>query len=230
MLVQNLFLCALALVAPLQAHPGHDHTHEAALRARYLQENPRSLSHCAAKLRARGHAQANLKRRQALAESLQQQRGLKGLACLKARDLNSVLGTSHESNNTSFNLDTAPKELFADQSSCILQPETTEGPYYVTGELIRKNITNGEAGVPLTLDIQIVDTSNCEPVQDVYLDFWHCNATGVYSGVVTRGNGNSADASNINNTAFRGVQKSDTDGIVQFDTVFPGHYSGKTSS
>ena len=78
----------------------------------------------------------------------------------------------------------------------------------------------------MTLDIQIIDTSNCEPVQDVYLDLWHCNSTGVYSGIVTRGNGDGTDSSNINNTAFRGIQKSDSSGIIQFDTVFPGHYAG----
>jgi hypothetical protein len=42
-------------------------------------------------------------------------------------------------------------EVFADNSSCILQPEATVGPYYVNGELIRKNVQEDQAGVSLLL-------------------------------------------------------------------------------
>lgn len=57
-----------------------------------------------------------------------------------------------------------------------------------------------------------------------------CNSTGVYSGVSASGNGNSAvDTSNLNATFLRGVQKTDSDGTVQFDTLFPGHYTGRTT-
>jgi Dioxygenase len=225
--MQILLAWTIGLAALASAHPGHDHNQEAAERARYLQSNPRSLHYCAAKLKSQGHEEANLRRRQMLAETLRPKRSLEASSCLKPRDLDSVLKTSHRSNDTSFDLDTPARDLFADQSSCILQPDTTEGPYYVTGELIRRNITDGEQGVPMTLDIQIIDMSSCDPVPAIYLDMWHCNATGVYGGVVARGNGNSRDSSNLNNTAFRGLQKTDSAGVVQFDTVFPGHYTGK---
>jgi hypothetical protein len=42
-------------------------------------------------------------------------------------------------------------------------------------------------------------------------------------------NGNGADASNLNNTALRGIQLSDDDGVVQFTTKFPGHYAGRAT-
>lgn len=29
----------------------------------------------------------------------------------------------------------------------VLSPETTEGPYYVSGETVRSNMTEGQAGV-----------------------------------------------------------------------------------
>jgi hypothetical protein len=72
----------------------------------------------------------------------------------------------------------------------------------------------------------------------------------VYGGVVAGGNGNTADAANINNTMFRGIQFSNEQGILQFDTTyvtflplnpnlclklihqqhsFPGHYTGRTT-
>ena len=57
----------------------------------------------------------------------------------------------------------------------------------------------------------------------------NCNATGVYGGVVEEGNGNSADLSNINATFLRGVQKSDADGTVTFESVFPGHYAQRAT-
>jgi hypothetical protein len=54
------------------------------------------------------------------------------------------------------------------------------------------------------------------------------NATGVYSGIVASGNGDSSDATNVNNTFLRGVQPTDEDGVAQFYSIFPGHYTGRT--
>lgn len=69
----------------------------------------------------------------------------------------------------------------------------------------------------------------CEPVPDVYLEIWHCNSTGVYSGVVANGNGNSDDDNNINQTFLRGIQRTDSDGVAQFQSLFPGHYTGRAT-
>src|SRR5947208_3585985 len=59
------------------------------------------------------------------------------------------------------------------------------------------------------------------------LDFWHCNSTGVYSGIIANGNGDQSDATNINNTFLRGLQPTEYDGVAQFTTLFPGHYTGR---
>lgn len=99
----------------------------------------------------------------------------------------------------------------------------------VSGEYVRQDITDGNPGVPLTFDVQVIDTTTCEPIPQVALEAWHCNSTGVYGGVVANGNGNTADASNINNTMYRGIQFSNENGILQFDTSFPGHYTGRTT-
>lgn len=37
----------------------------------------------------------------------------------------------------------------------------------IDGELIRKDIVEDQEGVPLYLDIQVIDTSTCEPVPAV---------------------------------------------------------------
>ena len=78
------------------------------------------------------------------------------------------------------------------------------------------------------IDIQVIDTNTCSPLSGVAVDFWHCNATGVYSGVVASGNGN-GDAGNINATFLRGIQSTDADGVVQFRSIVPGHYTGRTT-
>lgn len=52
---------------------------------------------------------------------------------------------------------------------------------------------------------------------------------GVYGGVVASNNGDTADDSNLNSTAVRGIQVSDDDGVLQFTTLFPGHYTGRTA-
>ena len=151
-------------------------------------------------------------------------------AYLRARDLDSVLATDHASNLTGITASTDPSLLFTGNNSCILTPEVTQGPYWVQGELIRHDVTEDQEGVPLHLDIQLIDVNTCEPVPKVYLELWHCNSTGVYSGVVANGNGDSSDESNLDTTFLRGIAQADASGVVQFDTLFPGHYTGRAVS
>lgn len=108
-----------------------------------------------------------------------------------------------------------------------MTPEVTQGPYYVGGEYIRRDITDGEEGVPTILDYQVIDVDTCEPVPNVYVEQWHCNSTGVYSGIATSGNGDSSDTSNLDKTFLRGILKTDADGVAQFETIFPGHYTSR---
>ena len=63
-------------------------------------------------------------------------------------------------------------------SSCVLDGEVTQGPYHVLGELVRQNITEGLAGLPVTFDVDFVDYSTCEPLSNAWIDVWHANSTG----------------------------------------------------
>ncbi|PYH89055.1 aromatic compound dioxygenase [Aspergillus ellipticus CBS 707.79] len=222
-------ITGLAGLATVVAHPGHDIQAEAAERAAFLKRAPRSLSDCSAKLKARGMEAQNVARRQQAVNDLRRKRGLQTHApFLKARDLDTVLNTTHHS-SLDVDLSTDPSVLFSSNASCILGPDVTQGPYYVTGELIRSNITETQEGVPLYLDVQLIDTSTCEPVPEMYIDVWHCNATGVYSGVTASGNGDSSDTSNLDETFLRGIQQTDADGVVQFASIFPGHYTSRAT-
>ncbi|KAK3381949.1 Intradiol ring-cleavage dioxygenase, partial [Podospora didyma] len=207
---------ATTLVA---AHPGHDHTAEMAERAEMLSQfTRRDLGHCAEQIKARGLEARNIARRTKLHTKLSKK------AHLKNRDLSDLNKTHHSTCN--YNLDTPLGTIFSGNNTCVLSPEVTEGPYYVAGEFVRKDITEGQAGVPVTLDIQVIDMETCEPLSGAYLEIWHCNTTGVYSGVVAGGNGDQNPA-NINSTFLRGLQLTDADGVAQFETLFPGHYTGR---
>ena len=101
--------------------------------------------------------------------------------------------------------------------SCLLTPELTEGPFYVPREKLRRNITEGRPGMPLTLRAKVVDASTCKPIKNAAVDIWHCDALGVYSGV----QGNSG-------TFMRGIQRTNASGLALFKTVYPGWYQGRT--
>jgi hypothetical protein len=214
----------LALPAAL-AHPGHDLTEEAAERAAFVKRDPNSVRSCAPQLARRGVSKAALARRQEIAQKARVKRGLNNR--LVRRDF-APYNTTHES-TSSVSYGDDETLLFSDNSTCILQPEVTQGPYYVDGELIHSDITDGQEGVPLYLDIQLIDTSTCEPVPAVYMDLWHCNATGVYSGVAASGNGNSDDLTNLDATFLRGIVETDSNGVAQYESIVPGHYTSRKS-
>ena len=107
----------------------------------------------------------------------------------------------------------------ADAVACVLTPEQTEGPYYIAGEKLRRNITEGRPGTPLTLRATVVDATSCKPIKGAAVDVWHCDAGGTYSGF---GNGAS------NRTFMRGIQRTDASGLATFRTIYPGWYRGRT--
>ncbi|KAH6662955.1 Intradiol ring-cleavage dioxygenase [Plectosphaerella plurivora] len=217
-------LALATLSSNVVAHPGHDLTEEIAERRAFLGSVKRaSLEHCAAKLKARGVHDRNIRRRAAAVENARKRLNI------KKRDLATVIATSHDKTELGYTTNTDAATLFSSQNSCVLTPEVTQGPYYVAGEYVRRNIIEEQEGVNIVLDYQVIDVDTCEPVPDVYLEMWHCNSTGVYSGIVASGNGDSSDESNIDNTWLRGIQPTDSDGVAQFESIFPGHYTSRAT-
>ncbi|KUI55714.1 Catechol 1,2-dioxygenase 1 [Cytospora mali] len=218
-----ILVSALA-VALASAHGNHDIQREQAIRRTLLEHTKKDLSHCANKIRSSGLEARNIQRRAGHASALMEQRGLrKNLVTREAVD------NTHLS-DANYTLATPEETIFSSNNSCVLSPEVTEGPYYVAGEYIRSNVTEGQAGVALHLEVQVLDINTCEPVTNVYTEIWHCNSTGVYSGVSASNNGDSAtETSNLNATFLRGLQETDSDGVVIFDTLVPGHYTGRTN-
>jgi protocatechuate 3,4-dioxygenase beta subunit len=111
-----------------------------------------------------------------------------------------------------------PAAVASGEVSCVLAPEQTEGPYYLEGDKVRRNITEGKPGMPLTLNLKVVDASTCKAIKGATVDIWHCDAGGVYSGVQQA----------VGRTFMRGIQKTNAQGIATFQTVYPGWYQGRT--
>lgn len=135
----------------------------------------------------------------------------------------------------------------------VLTTETTEGPYYIDADKIRQDITEDEAGIPLTLRLKVIDAETCRPLRNAAVDIWHCSALGVYSGYEDSGNGGGGtpptgvptDAPTGTPTGpppggpgghqeptdderyLRGTWRTDKHGFVTFRTVFPGWYRGR---
>ncbi|MDX2307012.1 MAG: intradiol ring-cleavage dioxygenase [Hyphomicrobium sp.] len=111
--------------------------------------------------------------------------------------------------------------------TCTLVPQAVEGPFYFDPKLVRRDITGGRPGVPLRLDLTIIEQGPCTPIADARVDVWHSDARGVYSGY--RGQGDDGTTSAEGESYLRGTQMTDGDGRVVFDTIFPGWYPGRTA-
>src|SRR5207245_8716341 len=102
--------------------------------------------------------------------------------------------------------------------SCVLTPELTEGPYYIAGEKVRRDIREGHPGTLLTLHLAVLHASTCKPIKGAAVDIWHADAAGNYSGF---------GAGAASRTFMRGIQKTDTNGVAVFTTIYPGWYQGR---
>lgn len=218
-------LVSVLAASTVAAHPGvpqANPNHEMAVRSAAHTHASRALAGCANTPAARGLQRRAAERRAGKAVAMREARGLAGkpLAHQK-RDMTALLGYVLESHNQTGVVDytaaTPEATIFGSNNTCALVPETTIGPYYVLGEYIRTDITDGQAGVPLHIEMQFVDMETCLPVPDVAADVWHCNSTGTYSGV--------EDENTLDETFLRGVQISSDDGVAAFDTVFPGKFT-----
>lgn len=115
--------------------------------------------------------------------------------------------------------------------ACVVTPQETEGPYFVDEQLMRADIRSdpvtGEVkdGVPITLQLAVSEVggaSGCAPLAGAVVDIWQCDALGVYSDV------NDPGFSTLGQKFLRGSQTTDASGTVQFVTIYPGWYRGRT--
>ena len=120
-------------------------------------------------------------------------------------------------------------KLFDECARCELSAELTEGPYYFDVDSIRSDIREDREGTRLRLALRVRDAESCEPLENAVVDIWHCDALGTYSGfeAASRGAGGGAGRTD-EETYLRGAQVTNREGIVEFETVYPGWYPGRT--
>ncbi|KXN88877.1 hypothetical protein AN958_06747 [Leucoagaricus sp. SymC.cos] len=82
-------------------------------------------------------------------------------------------------------------------------------------KLLRQNLREDQrgsltrpSGLQVTLDIGVVDVTTCEPMPNVMVEVWSPNALGTYG-----------------STFLRGAFTSATNGVAEFQTIYPGRTS-----
>ncbi|MBD2083456.1 intradiol ring-cleavage dioxygenase [Trichocoleus sp. ST-U3] len=118
----------------------------------------------------------------------------------------------------------------AQTPTCVVKPQQTEGPYFVDEKLNRSDIRSDPAdgsvkpGVPLRLVFRVsrIDGRSCTPLRGATVDIWHCDALGVYSDV------RDFNGDTQGQKFLRGNQVTDANGTVEFVTIYPGWYPGRT--
>ncbi|KAB5588474.1 hypothetical protein CTheo_8088 [Ceratobasidium theobromae] len=214
--VAGLFAASLQLAT---AHPGEIHVPlpRAELQRRQLEATRR---HNVARNCAPQIAEFNAKRK------------AKRNALASRKQFNGGRFAPRQDDTAATNTPTFPN---IQNSTCVTAPEVTEGPYYVANELLRTDLREEQAGVDLILDIGVMDTTTCTPLSDALVEVWACNATGSYSGFTTAvlqipdGSGPMQSTSMTDQfTWLRGGYATNSEGVVEFKTIYPGYYSGRT--
>ena len=110
---------------------------------------------------------------------------------------------------------------------CFLTPQSIEGPYYLDPQLVRARMAEGRMGVPLRVDLRVIDGATCKPSERARVDLWHADAQGIYAGY--EGQGDKQDLSTVGQKFLRGTQFTDSEGAVSFETIYPGWYAGRAT-
>lgn len=126
-------------------------------------------------------------------------------------------------------------EVSGDGACSTVIPEETTGPFPGDGSngqnvlhqegVVRQDIrssfgssTTPASGIPLGIRLVLRDAAGCAALANAAVYAWHCDQDGRYSMY-----SNGVEAENY----LRGVQPADASGNVNFQTVFPGAYSGR---
>jgi protocatechuate 3,4-dioxygenase beta subunit len=135
-------------------------------------------------------------------------------------------GTSAMSATASY-----PDPFAVADAVCELTCRVTQGPCWAPTAPLRQDISEGEPGIPLRLQLRVVDAdAACAPLEGAEVEIWYCNVEGVYSAADVENpsfcTGNNEHA--LESYFFRGRALSDATGKVTFDGCFPGWYASRS--
>lgn len=111
-------------------------------------------------------------------------------------------------------------------ADCVLFPTDMAGPFPLDlskdASKFRVAINEDRIGAPLHLLLNVVNVNDdCKPIPNARVDLWHNDALGDYSGFDTFGS--------AGETWCRGIQMTDANGQVRFETIYPGWYPGRAT-
>ncbi|TGJ86296.1 hypothetical protein E0Z10_g2466 [Xylaria hypoxylon] len=151
--------------------------------------------------------------------------------------------------NTTYTIQTEAPYFDAIQNdTCVMSPILTEGPYvWPRSQTLRQDMSEGQPGIPLWMDVGVIDVNTCEPLPNVLLNFWHCNATGSYSSFTALSPNTPflelleqlgideedftigvTDLHTDDSTFLRGMWPTNDVGVMEMKTTFPGFYVGRS--
>jgi protocatechuate 3,4-dioxygenase beta subunit len=116
---------------------------------------------------------------------------------------------------------------------CRLWAEQDEGPYHRDDQPVRRDIVEDREGVALQLGIRLANDDGT-PTAGGGVEVWQCDALGRYSGfpppepAAVRAESAPRTEYLPDQTFLRGRQSTDADGMVEFRTIYPGWYPGRT--
>ncbi|KAF9451418.1 aromatic compound dioxygenase, partial [Macrolepiota fuliginosa MF-IS2] len=126
---------------------------------------------------------------------------------LVARDCSAEITAYNMARAEKRGLDTRSLWLGLQNTTCILSPESPKDNY-VAGSPVTSDITGGQTGIAFTLDVGLMDITTCKPLTNTMVEVWSPNALGSYG-----------------NSFLRGAFTSATNGVAEFQTIFPGFAS-----
>ena len=97
--------------------------------------------------------------------------------------------------------------LPAKASNCTPTSQTTDGPFYTKATTQRK-ISSNQSGYKIIYKLKI-QNKNCKPLPNLTISLWQANSQGQYS---------------LIKNSLRGNQLTNKQGLVTFESIFPGWY------
>ena len=129
-------------------------------------------------------------------------------------------------------VDPAVAALLSSCAACRPWAEQDEGPYHRDTQPERRDVVEDRDGAALQLGIRLASEDG-SPATGATVEIWQCDAHGRYSGfpppdsIVP-----TATAPKTQylpeDTFLRGRQRTDAAGMVEFRTIYPGWYPGRT--
>ena len=131
-------------------------------------------------------------------------------------------------------IDSTLAAMLSSCATCRGWAEQDEGPYHRHQQPVRRDVVEDRVGVALQLGIRLAREDG-SPATDATVEIWQCDADGRYSGFPPPNDSRVVTSATAPKTQYlpddsflRGSQLTDVAGMVEFRTIYPGWYPGRT--